>query len=282
MKRVRLDVFLFMLALPGALLAQLPRGHSPFPFPAFGAAAGPVAGAGGQVAYSAEQRTAFTRLTPGLTVSLLGIGAQLGTDLGPRLDVRLFGNYTNMTHRYVQSGFNIALNVQLANTGARADFYPFYRFPFRISPGYLYLNQNRVAANLQGRPGATFTLNNVTYSSDNADPVHGTGRLLLGGGGFTVTAGMGRIISHTRKRFTYPFEAGVVFINTPVAQFNLSGQVCSSNQTECQPAAQFPTFAANLSAQVTSWNRRVAPFHIYPILEGGVAYSFNFRRRGLE
>jgi hypothetical protein len=235
----------------------------------------------GQAQYSAERGSAFSRFAAGVTVSTLGIGVAAGTNLSPRFDMRLFGNYTNLTHRYTQSGFQVALNVGMANAGASLDFYPLHRFPVRISPGYLYFNQNRVAAGVRAQQNATFTINNVDYLSDNADPVHGTGRLLLGGSGFTATAGIGHIVSRRERRITFPFEVGVAFIHTPVAQFSLLGRVCSvADPGFCQPAAQFPTFAENLAAQLTTWNRRVAPFHIYPILQGGVAYSFTFRRRG--
>lgn len=235
----------------------------------------------GQAQYSAERGGAFSRFAAGATVSTLGIGVTAATNLSPRLDLRLFGNYTNLTHRYTQSGFQVSLNVGMANAGASLDFYPLRWFPLRLSPGYLYLNQNRVAAGVRAQQNATFTINNVDYLSDNADPVYGTGRLLLGGGGFTATAGLGHIVSRREKRITFPFEAGVAFIDTPSAQFGLLGRVCSvANPTFCQPAAQFPTFAENLAAQLNTWNRRVAPFHVYPILQGGVAYSFTFRRRG--
>ena len=241
------------------------------------------AAGGGQAEYSAERGNSFSRIALGATVSSLGIGLQAATNAAPRLDLRLFGNYTNLTHNYTRSGFHIGLNVGMANAGVEADFYPVRRLPLRISPGFLYFNQNRVAARLHATPGATFTINNVDYASDDADPVYGTGRLRLGGGGFMATAGFGRIVSHTPKRFTFPFEAGVAFINRPIAEFNLLGEVCSESGTRfCEPAAQFPTFAANLAAQVASWNRRVAPFHIYPIVQGGVAYSFSLRRRGVE
>lgn len=241
------------------------------------------AGGGGQAVYSAERGDAFSRFTLGATVSSLGTGAQLGTNAGPRMDVRLFGNYTNLTHAFTRSGFRIDLNIGMANAGAQADFYPFRRIPLRISPGFLCFNQNRIAAGVQAERGATFTINNVEYASESADPVHGTGRLLLGGSGLMVTAGYGRTVSRTRKRFTFPVEAGVVFIHTPVAQFSLLGHVCSvANPNICEPAAQFPGFATNLAAQVASWNRTVAPFHVYPILQGGVAYSFTLRRRGVE
>ena len=240
-------------------------------------------GSGGQATYSAERGGAFSRFAAGATVSSLGIGVTAGTNLGPRLDLRLFGNYTNFTHRYTNSGFRIALNIGMANAGAMADYYPIARFPLRISPGYLYFNQNRVAAEIRAQQDAIFTINHVDYLSDNADPVHGTGRLVLGGSGFMVTTGIGHIVSHTRKRLTFPFEIGVAFINTPAAQFNLLGKICSQTDPMfCTPAAEFPTFAENLAEQLKSWNNRVAPFHIYPILQGGVAYSFSLRRRGYE
>ena len=241
---------------------------------------GGAGGGGGQAEFDAEQGHPFSRLLFGASVSTLGIGAQSGTNLGPRVDMRLFGNYTNFNYNFTQSGFRVALNVGMANTGAKVDFYPLRRFPLRISPGYLYLNRNRLAAKLHAESNATFTINNVEYASDNANPVYGTGRLLLGGSGFMATAGLGHYVSHTYKRMTFPFEAGVVFINTPVAQFNLFGTVCSQTTKLCEPAAQFPTFASNLAAQVKSWNQRVAPFHVYPIVEGGFAYSFNFPHRG--
>lgn len=285
MSRAAVGMGVAMLAICYALQAQLPSDVSAASQAELSRYADPDpmgGGGGGQVEYSAERGMAFSRMVLGGTVSSLGTGVALGTNLGPRLDLRLFGNYTNLTHNFSNSGFRIALNVGMANTGAMVDFYPLHRFPLRLSPGFLYFNSNRVAANLRAEQFATFTLNNVDYASDPTNPVHGTGRLLLGGAGFMATTGLGHYVSHSRKRFTFPFEAGVVFINKPVAQFNLFGNVCDVNRRFCQPAAQFPTFSTNLAAQVASWNKRVAPFHVYPILQGGVAYSFNLRRRGLE
>ena len=289
MNRPGIGIFVMFAAIPFALGSPAPRalnrtGISMYasPDPMGGAAAG----GGGQAEYDAERANPFSRLMFGATVSSLGFGVEAGTNLGPRVDLRLFGDYTNLTHQFTQSGFRIALNIAMANTGGKVDFYPLRRFPLRISPGYLYYNGNRLAAQLHANTNATFTINNVEYASDNATPVYGTGRLLLGGSGFMVTTGVGHFVSHTYKRLTFPFEAGVVFINTPVAQFNLYGKVCGIDGAGdtasgfCQPAAQFPTFATNLAAQVKSWNHTVAPYHIYPVIQGGVSYSFDFFHRG--
>jgi hypothetical protein len=279
-----ISVFLFSLCV--AMHAQ-PRAHSSWSFPALLAAEpspNPMGGAGaGQVEYSASRGGAFSLAAADLAVSTLGIGAEVGTNLGPRVDLRVFANYTNLTHRYTESGFRVALNVALANTGAKVDFYPLQRVPLRISPGFLLVNHNRVQGNISAEPGATFTINNVDYASSDADPVHGAGRLLLGGSGFMVTTGLGHYVSRTRKRFTFPFEAGVALIRTPTAQFNFFGTVCSESEVPvCAPVSQFPGFSTNLAAQLASWNRQLSPFHIYPILQGGVAYSFSLRRRGVE
>jgi len=280
MRRGVFSLSLVLAILSCALAAQVPK---VCPRCALLPDAVPDPMGGGQAEYSAERGNAFSRLAIGVTVSSLGIGVDAGTNLGTRLDVRLFGNYTNITHNFRESGFEVSLNVGLANSGAMVDFYPLHRFPLRFSPGYLYFNQNRVAASVHAQQNATFTINNVDYASDNANPVYGTGRLLLGGGGFMATAGLGHIVSHTHKAFSFPFEAGVALINTPIAQFSLFGNVCAVGGPRfCEPAAQFPAFAANLAAQVATWNRRAAPFHIYPILEGGAAYSFTFRRRSVE
>ncbi len=293
MNRAFALVFLALTSIPFAVHAQVSL-QRPLHIPAMvlsdavadpGGAEGGMGGAGGgQAEYSATRGGAFSLGGIDLAISTLGIGAEFATNVTPRVDLRVFGNYTNLRHQFSQSGFRIALNIGMANAGAKLDYYPPLSrfFPLRISPGFLLANSNHVAASLHGQHGATFTLNNVDYFSSDANPVFGSGRLSLGGRGLMLTAGFGHYVSRTRKGFSFPFEAGVAFISTPVAQFNLSGDVCSvDDPTFCRPAAQFPDFYVNLAAQVVTWNHRVAPFAIYPILQGGVSYSFSFRRRGI-
>jgi hypothetical protein len=239
-------------------------------------------GGGGVAAPSAYSGGPFSRLTFGATVSTLGVGVQAGTSLSPLLDLRVFGNYLNLTHTWTDSGFDLKMNMELPNAGVKLDIYPVRKIPLRISPGYLFVNQNRVRVDYHAQQGTTFTLNNINWTSDDADPVHGTGFLSLGGTGPMITAGWGRIVGRSSRRFTFPFEAGAAFIHTPVITFNMLGQICASDQTQCQPAATYPTFAINLVQQVAKWNQTAAPYHIFPILEGGVAYSFSWRRRRVE
>jgi len=152
----------------------------------------PMGGGGGQVDPSAWRLERFSRISFYTAVSSLGVGEHVSTNLSPRLDVRLFENFFPVNHSFSQSDFDIALHIRFANAGVVADYYPFHR-PFHISPGLLFYNRNRVNASLKAQPNAVFTINNIDWFSDNADPVHGTGRLDLGGRGFTITAGYGHI-----------------------------------------------------------------------------------------
>lgn len=245
-------------------------------------ASDPMGGGGGQAEPSAFKGGPFSRLTFGATVSSLGLGVQAGTSLTPHLDLRAFGNYVVVTHNWIDQGFGLKLNMEMPNAGAKVDIYPMRKFPLRISPGYLFVNQNRVRVDYRAEQGTVFTLNNINWTSDNADPVHGSGVLSLGGTGPMITAGLGRIVSRSRGHLTFPFDAGVAFVNTPVIRFDMFGQICAADQTQCQPAATYPTFATNLVQQVAKWNQTATPYHLYPILEGGVAYTFSWRRRAVE
>jgi hypothetical protein len=278
---------LLMFALsPAAVLAQksgsdLPGAISPA-YEASDPMGGGGGGGGGQAAPSAFSGGPFSRLTFGATVSSLGVGVQAGTSLTPRIDLRAFGNYLNLTHRWTDQGFDLNMNMELPNAGAKVDIYPMRKFPLRVSAGYLFVNQNRVRVDYRAEQGTTFTVNNINWTSDNADPVHGSGILSIGGTGPMITAGLGRIVSRSRRHFTFPFEAGAVFIHTPVITFDMFGQICAPDQTMCQAAATYPTFATNLAQQVAKWNQKAAPYHVFPIVEGGVAYSFSWRRRRVE
>ncbi len=233
-------------------------------------------GASGQVEPSAYADRYLTRLSLGGSVSTLGTGGELATNLPYRLDLRVVGNFFDFNWKMTDSGFYVVVNTELANTGALADYYPWKSL--RISPGFLYYNTDRIRGDVQAAPGATFTINNVNYASQNSNPIHGTGRLQLRGAGFLAMAGWGHYVSRNEKRWSFPFEGGVAFINTPTATFSLQGNVCNAQGQDCQPAATFPGFQSNLAAQIATWNNDVKPFHIYPIVEGGVTYTFRYRR----
>jgi hypothetical protein len=286
LRLIAISFFVCVLAAPASSLAQVPSGSAHLS-PYFFSAAVPldptepatdgISSAGfGQVEPSAYADRYFTRLSLGGSVSTLGTGGELATNLPYRIDLRLVGNFFDFNWKLTDSGFYVVVNTELANTGVLADYYPWKSL--RISPGVLFYNTDRIRGDVQAQNGATFTINNVTYSSQDSNPVHGTGRLLLSGRGFMAMAGWGHSIARGEKNWSFPFEAGVAFINTPTATFRLQGNVCNAQGKDCQPAATFPEFQSNLAAQVATWNNDVKPYHIYPVIEGGVTYTFRYRR----
>jgi hypothetical protein len=237
---------------------------------------GEGSGGGGQVEPSAYADRYLTRLAVSGTGSTLGTAAELATNLQKRLDLRVFGDYTDFNFKLTQNGFYAVVHFALANTGAAVDFYPWKSL--RLSPGYLYYNTNRITATVNALPGTTFSLNNVNYTSDDANPVRGTGVLTLGGTGFMATAGWGRFVSRNEKRWHFPLEGGVALINTPGVTASLSGEVCAVQGVHCLPVTSYPGLETNLNAQIATWNRRAAPYHIYPLIKGGVSYTFRLWR----
>jgi hypothetical protein len=83
--------------------------------------------------------------------------------------------------------------------------------------------------------------------------------------------------------WSFPFEVGVVFIGAPTVQASLTGWACLDQaQTQCSDLSS-PTnpisqaVQSNLSAQLAKWTNDINPLKTYPILSGGVAYSFRIR-----
>jgi hypothetical protein len=244
----------------------------------FAADPGVGAGGGGQVEPSAYRIERFSRLSFYTALSPLGLGEHMSTNFSPQIDFRIFGNYLSADYNLTRSHFKIAANGEFSNVGALVDYYPFHK-PFRFSPGFLFYNGNRIRAEIKAQQNASLTFNNIDFFPDNADPLRGTGRLTLGGSGFLLTAGYGRITSRSEKHFSFPFEVGVAFIDKPKATLNVTGKLCSADGTNCQAAATYPGFADALAAQLVTWNRHLAPLHTYPIIEAGVAYTFSLPRR---
>lgn len=280
MNRLIRRVLVLFAILPPALFAQLPGGDgsssSNFITAFAPADPGEGGGAGGQVEPAAYADRYLTRLALSGAISPLGTGVELATNLPYRIDLRVLGNYTNFDWKLTQTGFYIVVNVGMANAGAQVDYYPWKSL--RISPGFLFYNANGLHGTAQAGSGASITLNNVTYNSDNADPVRGVGTVNLGGTGFMATTGWGHIVSRNEKHWHFPFEAGVALIDKPTVAFTLSGEVCTSQGFQCAPVTSYPGLENNLNAEVAKWNRRISPFHIYPIIKGGFSYTFRFRR----
>lgn len=232
----------------------------------------------------------FSRMALGAGVSPLGIGMEAVTDLNQHLNLRFTGNVFNYSTSFTASGIPATAQANFASAGVSLDVYPFHT-GFRLSPGLLYLNNNRMTAVADMPAGTSITLNGTDYYSARANPV--TGATPLSGNGylnlnttkpaFTITTGWGNHIQRN-GHWSFPFEIGVAMIGKPAVNMNLSGWACTdATQAHCanidDPANPLAVeVQTNLQAQIAKWNKDLDPLKTYPIVSAGVAYSFGIRR----
>jgi hypothetical protein len=224
----------------------------------------------------------FSHLAFGGGSSTLGINLAVATNLNRYMNLRGTGNVFQFSLNNLNvSDFNVGVNLSMASAGAALDLYPFPNHGLRFSPGVLFMNQNQGSGTFLAKGGSNFTLNNITYYSSASDPVQGSGTLGLHSQSpaFTLTTGWGNIIPRREnKHLSFPFEIGVAFIGDPAVNVALtSGEVCSSQGNYCTNVATDQPLQNNLQAQVAKYRNDLDPLKTFPIITGGVAYSFRLR-----
>jgi hypothetical protein len=240
---------------------------------------------------SATDPAPFSRIAISGGISPLGISAEVTTNLNGRLNLRVSGSFFNQGIQFNSNGFSATANLKLASTRTSIDIYPF-RAGFRISPGIMIYNQNRVTATDTIAGGSSFTLNGDTFYSAIANPATGatpvTGTALLSlhstRPAFTLTGGWGNQVMR-RGHWSFPVEVGVAFVGAPKLDVNLRGWACHDQaQTECTDIANPNNSIAlqvqsDLRTEVSKWTSDLEPLKTYPIVSAGVSYSFRTGRR---
>lgn len=222
----------------------------------------------------------LSRLAFGVAVSPLGVRMMAATDLNRYLNVRVSGAVFKYTANHLSvNDFNVTGRLNLASAGVSLDVYPFPNHGLRFSPGVLFYNDNGVSGDFSVQGGTSFTLNDHTYYASSTNPVMGHGGLALHSQNpaFTITGGWGNMVRR-KGHFSFPFEVGVALVGQPAMYLSLnSGQVCDASGLDCENVATDPSVQANLQAQVAKYRKDLEPLKTYPIVSGGVAYSFRIR-----
>lgn len=211
-----------------------------------------------------------------------GIGADIAVPLAQRINLRVGGAVFQYSGSYVIDGITINGEAKFRTLNAAIDFFPFNN-SFRISPGYTVYNGNNLNAAAGVAGGQNFDLDDVTYTSELNDPVHGSASMTFGNRKApSLTMGWGNMIPRkANTHLSVPFEFGFQYIDDPKIGLNLAGTVCSNGgtvsgcgQLESDPIAQY-----NLAKEEDTLNTDIHPLRFYPILSIGVAWSFNFGHR---
>lgn len=234
----------------------------------------------------------FSRMAIGAGVSPLGVGVQVTTSMGTHLNLRVVGNGFPHSTTFNTNGFTAHAKLNLASAGIAGDIYPFHK-GFRISPGVLFLNNNKLTATSTVAGGTSFTLNGDTFYSatpnsvTGATPLNANAHLGLNTTkpAFTITTGWGNTIPRDGNHWSFPFEIGAAFIGSPSLNANLSGWACYDQaQTECTNVASTTNpialqIQSDMNAQIAKWKNNLDPLKTYPIVSFGVDYSFSTRGR---
>lgn len=222
----------------------------------------------------------FSRLALGVGGSPLGIRMMAATDVNPYLNLRIDGAIFKYTRSNVSaSDFNVNAHLNLASAGISLDFYPFPNHGLRLSPGFLFYNENGMSGVFSVRGGSSFTLNDTTYYASSSNPVTGFANLGMNtrNPSFTITGGWGNMV-RPKGHFSFPFEIGVALVGQPSLNVVLnSGQVCDANGLNCINVTSDSHVQSDLQAQVAKYKKDLEPLKTYPIVSAGVAYSFRWR-----
>ena len=216
----------------------------------------------------------FSTFALGVTFGSTGAGVEIATPLNTRFNLRGGVGFFNYSTSFKTDGVPIDGTLHLGNIHAGVDWFFSDKHSFHISPGVTFFNHSNYNALIHIAPNGIITLNDQDYTSDPADPIHGTA-LIQFGSKFSprLTAGFGNMIPHKDKNITFPMEFGFQYIAKPTAVFKLAGSSCDSTG-DCDPISTDPDAQANLLEEQNEIIHDLAPLRFFPIFQFGIAYKF--------
>lgn len=206
-------------------------------------------------------------------VSTLGGGVDAAVPVADRVNVRGGFNMFAFNRNFDDDGITFAASLKLRSVTASVDWFAFGG-GFHISPGVMLYNGNEVGIQSFVPPGGTFELGDETLFSSATNPVTGTGRVLFDKVAPMVTLGWGNIVPRGERRWSIPFEVGVVYSRAPRATIGFGGTACLQNGTNCRNVATDPTLQADVAREEVKINDTLAVLKILPIVSLGFSYKF--------
>lgn len=222
------------------------------------------------LAQAAEASSAKAAI--GVKFSTLGAGIEVATPVTHRSNVRFGFNAFGYSRGLDKD--NVHYNAELAYRSIEAhyDFFPFAG-GFHVSPGFLAYLTSPIKADATVPGDQSFTLGGTSFVSDPANPVRGTGKIDFHRAGPSFTVGWGNLLPRGAKRFTVPFEVGIVYQGAPKATLGLTGNVCDPGLTNCRSVTD-PMVQSHVQTEQTKINNDINFFQAYPIISIGFGFKF--------
>jgi hypothetical protein len=206
-------------------------------------------------------------------LSTLGAGVDLAVPVGEKVNVRGGFSGLSLNHDFDNDGIDLAAQLKLRSVSAHLDWFPFGG-GFHLSPGVMLYNGNEVNATARVPGGETFDLGDESLLSNPANPVTGTFNVSFKKVAPSVMLGWGNIVPRGDRRWSIPFELGVVFSSSPTATLNLSGSACARNGTNCRNIATEPQLQADLREEQDQLNDDLSVLKLIPVLSFGFSFKF--------
>lgn len=207
-------------------------------------------------------------------VSLLGVGGEAAVRVTHRSNLRAGFNMINYSRGFDKDGISYHGQLSFKTFEAHYDVFPWAK-SFHISPGVLVYAADPITATATVPGGQSFSLGNVTYFSDSANPVTGSGNIKFNRAAPMMTIGWGNLVSRKEgHHFTVPVELGIAFQGSPKASLGLAGNVCDSPGANCRSVATDPTAQSNVISEQNKVNNSMSFLKVYPIISVGFGYKF--------
>jgi hypothetical protein len=208
-------------------------------------------------------------------VGTMGPGVDVATPLMQRMNLRVGASFFQYSPSFTTDGLNIDGQLKLQNASASVDIYPFNN-SFRISPGLTFKNNNSMNAALLVPGGQSFSLGDADYTSDPADPIHGTAGFTFGTSNLAprFTMGFGNMLPRSGKHFSVPVEFGFQYISQPIVKLNFAGSGCSS-QVQSDGTTAYgcgPVEQSDVLQEQKQLQDDLSALRFYPIFSIGFSY----------
>ena len=245
-------VFLLCLIAPNVVLAQTPT-----------ASQAPM-----------SSSTSDGRVGVAVSASSLGITGDVAVKVNDHANLRAGLSHFSLSRDFDVDGTIYAANVKLHSIHVFLDWFP-TGGGFHISPGLVFGNDNKASFNASIQGGTTIDIGDVEYASSSTDPIKANGSVSVKSTGMALTMGWGNLVPRTR-RFSVPFEFGVVFQGAPTGVLGYTGSACNSNGTNCRDVSTDATIQAEITKQNTELNDGLNKWYTkyYPILSLGFGIRF--------
>ncbi len=223
---------------------------------------------------SAASSASTGRLGVAVKVSTLGVGFDAAAKLGSKVNLRAGVNLFSYSRDFDDSDNNITYvgKLTLRSVHAYIDLFPFGG-GFHISPGLIVHNGNAVSLTASIVPGQRITIDDTDYVSSSANPINVSGNIAFARTRPAVLLGWGNIVPRNR-RFSVPFELGVVFQGAPIATLSFTGTACGANGLNCRDMGSDASIQSDMRAEEANLNKEIKVFRFYPVLSIGFALRF--------